>query len=470
MHVFYDKSHKYRTVVTGSEMRAEDAADKGHGRPYEKFKEAFDAMSGVCYRDKEGNEYTYNDLLAYTRTEKATSELFQILDGSSPEKVLEDSLSFKQCKKCGTWMYNRFFFRTKDMGQILCLSCTPLRTNGRIELWKDPYDDDRRFYCKKEARFEPGITTLVGCNGIGKTTLLNNIEEVLKERGTPYVNFNNLGEEGGEKRGTTLLHEMLREVGSPRQGDESAQANFGLYVSSSEGEKIVSALSGFTKKIQTMINKYAGYGEAWLLFDAIDSGLSLDMIQDVKDYMLAPLDELKNRLNIYIIISSNSYEMSEGTKCFSVEKMKYIPVRSYNAYKKAVLSSRGYKKARDDVFRVKAEIAERPCSTTVNEELWLETEKSDVSKIEGDVLEMELHPFKFILHIKKQDYWTEASCFLFRKEGEDWKKINCRDLEDEPSSRFECLDETREDIHRYLCQKVFKYEKQRRKKKSMTHD
>lgn len=425
----------------------------GPKHSYRKIDEAFNAESGVCYIDDKGRKYTYDDLMCITRDKNTIKELYRYLCGETPEETMESSMFFQKCKRCGTWKYAEFSIsREKDP---YCRFCTPLRTGGKIDLWEDPYDDDRKFFAKKQAAFEPGITTLVGCNGAGKTTLIENIKSELEKRGTPYICYDNLGKEGGENGAKNLLSAVL---GGYRKADtDETLGFFSESLASSEGEKIVSALNRFSSKIAKMIKDLSGYGELWLLFDAVDSGLSVDMIDDVKKYLLDPVNELNGQdIRVYLILSSNSYEMSEGTKCFSVEKMKYIPVKNYKAFHNAVLSSRRYKRKRDDVFRVKREIAERPYDFIVDAGLLDESDSDKKKGVSGDLLTAELYPYRLVVHRGWRNWSYRDRYYLYKKENGMWKKIQC-DFE-EPWSLSD-PEEIREDVHEYLCRKVFLYER-----------
>ena len=50
-----------------------------------------------------------------------------------------------------------------------------------FQLERDYYDEGFNLYKKKTIKINPGVTVLVGCNGIGKTTLLHQIRHALKE-------------------------------------------------------------------------------------------------------------------------------------------------------------------------------------------------------------------------------------------------------------------------------------------------
>lgn len=43
----------------------------------------------------------------------------------------------------------------------------------KFQLERDYYEEGLNLYKKKTIEIKPGVTVLVGCNGIGKTTLLH---------------------------------------------------------------------------------------------------------------------------------------------------------------------------------------------------------------------------------------------------------------------------------------------------------
>jgi hypothetical protein len=59
-----------------------------------------------------------------------------------------------------------------------------------------------------------------------------------------------------------------------------------------------------------------------LLFDAIDSGLSIDQVDDMKKYFF---DVIVNTYtdDLYILVTANEYEMCVGYPCFNVTEGKY---------------------------------------------------------------------------------------------------------------------------------------------------
>lgn len=429
---------------------------------FKKDNDAFRSQQGTCYTDNDGRAYTYGDLFAFSYDRECTEHLYKALYGKSPKETLEWNRGFRKCKRCGRWSYREISFFSRQE-ELYCSACTPLRTKGRIPLVKDPYQDDRAFTSKKYAGFKPGLTSLVGCNGAGKTTLINETAEYLKERGTPFLKFDNLGEEGGENNARELLSGGL---GGYRP-HEDLEKGMLLAFSSSEGEKIRAAVAQYAGSLMKELEKSAGYGEFWFLADALDSGLSVDMIEDIKEYLFRPLMEtVPEDTDLYIIISSNSYEMSEGTQCFSLEKMAYIPVRDYKAFKKAVLSSRKYKENRDRVFAEKAEIAGREYCFTVNREL-LEAAKSGKTAA-GELLSMDLAPYRLTMSIKSGGWENVLKPALYIRNSEGWKKQRCRFEEETGADLYVSsiggINEKKmeEDMHSYLVRLVFLHERKKK--------
>ena len=68
----------------------------------------------------------------------------------------------------------------------------------KFQLERDYYNNGFNLYKKNTIEIKPGVTVLVGCNGIGKSTLLMQIKDKLKEDKIPYIMFDNL-HDGGSK-------------------------------------------------------------------------------------------------------------------------------------------------------------------------------------------------------------------------------------------------------------------------------
>lgn len=181
----------------------------------------------------------------------------------------------------------------------------------KFKLCKDPYDCGYDLCKKRTIQIKSGVTVLVGCNGIGKTTLLNNIESILEKENIPVMHFDNLSSGGSKAISEKAFMEDYSFVATS--------------MCSSEGENIVLNLCDLAKKIRYFIqtgvnrgnyNPFAGIfkdetkaeedkelsNERWFLFDAVDSGLSIDNIVDLKEGLFKTIIEHEKDKDIYIMM------------------------------------------------------------------------------------------------------------------------------------------------------------------------
>ena len=229
----------------------------------------------------------------------------------------------------------------------------------KFTLHKRYYGEEYDLYKKKTITIKEGITVLVGCNGAGKTTLLHQIKDNLKKENIPVVSFDNLHEGGHNAISSAAFYNDF--------------AFMGTAMASSEGENIVmnigklaSSLRGFIKngesgkdsdKLSKAFAK-AMWGdntedekevpkERWLLLDAIDSGLSVDNIVDVKEYLFKTIfADADPDVTIHIVVSANEYEMARNENCFDVYNGKYIKFKDYEEYRQFILDSKEQKEKR----------------------------------------------------------------------------------------------------------------------------
>ena len=336
---------------------------------FKKDETAFNSGDGICYTDNEGATYSRKDLICLAGSTDGAEYMFKSINGETPEGFMDDSWSFIKCERCGRWRYNASasLLHHKDTP---CPFCSPIRTNGKIKLTGDPYDDDRMFWKKKKIQLRPGLTSVIGCNGIGKSTLFANIKNELGGKGVPFIMFDNLGTKGGQGSVYTLLSAAVGGF-KGEVADDYANLDYALSVwSSSEGERIAAAMERFKHDIIDKMFEYADYGEFWILLDALDSGLSVDMIEIIRENMLRPLlSGGPDGMEIYILISSNSYELSENTDCFSLARCKYVNIRNYQSFCKEIRYSRDYKRQRDEIFFIKNKISHAGYDFSFNEYL-----------------------------------------------------------------------------------------------------
>lgn len=227
----------------------------------------------------------------------------------------------------------------------------------KFTLIKDYYEEEVYIYKRKAIEIKPGVTVLIGCNGIGKTTLLHQIKDSLKRDKIPCILFDNLHDGGDRSIQDAFFYDDI---------------TFGATaMCSSEGENIVMNIG----KLATRLGKFVKNGkdtkvnpfesilkselrldsernevkipnERWILLDAIDSGLSVDNVVDIKEHLFKTILEHNFGNEIYIVVSANEYEMARGEQCFDVYNGKYMQIKDYEDYRDFILQSKKWKEGR----------------------------------------------------------------------------------------------------------------------------
>ena len=187
-------------------------------------------------------------------------------------------------------------------------------------------------YKKKNITINTGLTVLVGCNGMGKSTLIHQLKDQLKKKEVPVISFDNLNEGGSHSRGEAAFYNDWEFVSTSMQ--------------SSEGENIIMNLGKLASKIGTFVRKNRDSSEIWIFLDAIDSGLSVDNVVDVKECLFKTIFEDTRGTDIYIIVSANEYELARDENCFDVYNGKYIQFKDYEDYRNFILKTREEKDKR----------------------------------------------------------------------------------------------------------------------------
>ena len=175
---------------------------------------------------------------------------------------------------------------------------------------------------KKEITIDPGITILVGCNGAGKSSLLTVIKQHCDNNSIPVLSFDSIRDADKIANRTTLG--LVRSL------------------SSSEGEKLRHILGSHASSIGYFIK--TNNGEKVLLFDAVDSGASIDNIIDLKDDLFNTA--LKMTKDLYIVCAANSYEMVKFEKCLDVNSGNYLSFSDYEDFRSFIIKSRELKDQR----------------------------------------------------------------------------------------------------------------------------
>ena len=204
--------------------------------------------------------------------------------------------------------------------------------NRKFKIPRNYYAEGFDFCSKTAVSFKPGLTVLVGCNGSGKTTLLRIIKDDLIESDTPHIAFDN-----------------LHEGGSNQVSKQGFYGNFDYVANafcSSEGENIILCMGQIASQIGTFIRKNPSVPELWIILDAVDSGLSIDNINELKTHLFQLILEDNRNRDVYIVVAANAYELAAGEECFDVQHGKYISFKNYDDYRAFILKSREIKNAR----------------------------------------------------------------------------------------------------------------------------
>lgn len=228
-----------------------------------------------------------------------------------------------------------------------------------IKTWRDPYEAGFSPTKPKEIEIQPGLTVLVGCNGAGKSTLLRNIEEHCKHNKISCHLYDNL-KSGGFSSISSLMFEGDYEDASylfcASEG-EGIKANVkresSLYKGFFENGYMNNTKNRMAriflddKKLKQIDLEYASCKDRVLLFDAVDSGLSVDSIVEVKEMFDRIIEDTKDmNLNIYLIIAANEYELVRNSNCFDVNNGKYIKFNDYEEYRTFIIKNRIAKEKR----------------------------------------------------------------------------------------------------------------------------
>lgn len=195
---------------------------------------------------------------------------------------------------------------------------------------KDYWDIGEDMFDKGRFTINRGVTVLIGCNGAGKTSHLMQIKETLRERKIPFFEYNDVvdGRDMGKSRVANAF------MFNP--------ALLATMVCSSEGENIVINLGQKAEEIGKMIRGCLEKDEkeAWVLLDAVDSGLSIDNVMNIKNYLFKPImATTEGKLDAYIVVAANSFEMAKGEDCLNVITQEHVKVTDYEEYRKIILET-----------------------------------------------------------------------------------------------------------------------------------
>ena len=113
----------------------------------------------------------------------------------------------------------------------------------QFRLSNDWYGDDCAIFKKKQIKINPGLTVLVGCNGAGKTTMLKQINQSLKNKDIPVLFHSNMQNGERELRSKAAFYGSFDIVARTMM--------------SSEGENIVNVLEDIARKMGRKFTRHS---------------------------------------------------------------------------------------------------------------------------------------------------------------------------------------------------------------------
>lgn len=200
----------------------------------------------------------------------------------------------------------------------------------KISLNKNYWGSEEPLYKKSEVELDSGVTVLVGKNGSGKTTFLMQLRQYLTENNIPFLSYDNVFD-GGSK----AVNDVLEGISFFKDTKNKAEV-FATKCLSSEGQNIIINIGEFARSVGAFIKSNRDKEKVFILFDAIDSGLSIDNIIDVKNFLKLVASDAPNA---YIIVTANSYEMCYQSRCYDVKNSRYIEFTNYESYKSFILDN-----------------------------------------------------------------------------------------------------------------------------------
>lgn len=227
-----------------------------------------------------------------------------------------------------------------------------------FEIYNENYHNENQTLYKsnKLVLQSNNVYCLVGCNGLGKSTILhqmiydhpNSLDKTAFDINSiidpnPFMGNLEKGKENYEE-----FYILLNSQTVPTRyqvKDNDIYSIFGMF--KSKGENTIHNISPSLKSIFSIV-KTLENKEVYILLDDLDVGVSVDVLIELSQ-VINRLELLLKDLNInyYIVITANSYELAKRFKCIDTITMEEISFKDYEDYSKYVCDTRKYKDTRD---------------------------------------------------------------------------------------------------------------------------
>lgn len=203
----------------------------------------------------------------------------------------------------------------------------------------DPFNSGRRLYRSKYVVIKPNeINCLVGCNGAGKSTIYTLTQENLEINRYPFVSYNNLKDGGRNAMNEVSFLEDFAGLAGRMTSSEGENINMNIYSYLGLVAKIIKGEIIRDRHFK----KYRDTNHIFLLLDAVDSGFSIDNLDNLKN-ILVDLIQKANEFgkNLYIITAANSFELVRNARAWKVQESKeeYFGT-DYEAYRSYIIKTR----------------------------------------------------------------------------------------------------------------------------------
>lgn len=224
---------------------------------------------------------------------------------------------------------------------------------------------NKNYYAEKSTLYKANKLTLqsnnvyclVGCNGIGKSTILhqmiydndNSLDKTAYDFKNDYSLFINLWDEKN-KNEYNDFYILINKNTKLYTNEDERMLNKLLGNFISTGEQNVHNILPNVVKIIESLNTLENLESKnlYIMIDDLDVGVSIDvLIELAKIIDKLELKLKKLNVNYYVVITANSYELARRFKCIDVISMKEISFKDYDDYSNYVSETRKYKDTRN---------------------------------------------------------------------------------------------------------------------------